>query len=99
LGWQWAAGCGADAAPYFRIFNPARQGERFDPDGAYVRRWVPELSRVPSRFIQRLWDGPPELLDAAGSKHRNAYPPPVVNLEDSRRQALARYVDWKKLAG
>jgi deoxyribodipyrimidine photo-lyase len=99
LGWQWAAGCGADAAPYFRIFNPARQGERFDPDGAYVRRWVPELSRVPNRFIQRPWDAPPELLDAAGSKRRNAYPPPVVNLEDSRGQALARYVDWKKRAG
>jgi deoxyribodipyrimidine photo-lyase len=97
LGWQWAAGCGADAAPYFRIFNPARQGERFDPDGAYVRRWVPELSRVPSRFIQRPWDAPAKVLADAGAT--NGYPPPVVDLEHSRRQALARYVDWKTLAG
>jgi deoxyribodipyrimidine photo-lyase len=99
LGWQWAAGCGADAAPYFRIFNPVRQGERFDPEGAYVRRWVPELADLPARFIQRPWDAPPELLVATGSRHGNPYPPPVVDLEHSRRQALERYAEWKQLAG
>jgi deoxyribodipyrimidine photo-lyase len=98
LGWQWAAGCGADAAPYFRIFNPVRQGERFDPQGAYVRRWVPELAHLPDRFIQRPWDAPPELLVANGSRNGNAYPPPVVDLDHSRRQALARYADWKHTA-
>ena len=57
--WQWVAGCGADAAPYFRIFNPVLQGEKFDPDGDYVRRWVPELAKLPRKHIHQPWDAPP----------------------------------------
>ena len=96
LGWQWAAGCGADAAPYFRIFNPVRQGERFDPEGAYVRRWVPELAHLPNRTIHHPWDAAPEDIADAGLKGGNDYPPPVVNPESSRKQALERYADWKR---
>jgi deoxyribodipyrimidine photo-lyase len=99
LGWQWAAGCGADAAPYFRIFNPMRQGERFDPEGSYVRRWVPELARLPNRTIHRPWDTPPGLLADAGLAPGNDYPPPMVDLESSRKQALERYADWKRWSG
>ena len=57
-GWQWVAGCGADAAPYFRIFNPVNQGEKFDPDGDYVRRWVPELAKLPERWVPPAMGGP-----------------------------------------
>jgi deoxyribodipyrimidine photo-lyase len=96
LGWQWAAGCGADAAPYFRIFNPVRQGERFDPEGAYVRRWVPELAQLPNRAIHHPWNAPPEDSADAGLKGGNDYPAPVVDLESSRKQALERYADWKR---
>jgi deoxyribodipyrimidine photo-lyase len=78
MGWQWSAGSGADAAPYFRIFNPVTQGEKFDPDGAYVRRWVPELSQVPADRIHR-----PSGSLATG------YPAPVVDLKRSREEALA----------
>jgi deoxyribodipyrimidine photo-lyase len=82
LGWQWVAGCGADAAPYFRVFNPALQGEKFDPEGAYVRRWVPELRDAPARHIHRPWAGP---VAPAG------YPPPIADLKASRERALAAY--------
>jgi deoxyribodipyrimidine photo-lyase len=99
LGWQWAAGCGADAAPYFRIFNPVRQGERFDPDGVYLRRWVPELARLPSRSIHRPWSTPPDIPADAGQPPGNNYPPPVVDVESSRKQALERYADWKRWSG
>ena len=67
LGWQWTAGCGADAAPYFRIFNPVRQGEKFDPDGDYVRRWVPELGNLPSEWIHKPWEAPARILADAES--------------------------------
>jgi len=81
-GWQWVAGCGTDAAPYFRIFNPTTQGKKFDPDGIYVRRWVPELRGVPDRFVHEPWrlDEPP-----AG------YPPPLVDHAEEREEALRRY--------
>lgn len=81
LGWQWTAGVGTDAAPFFRVFNPVRQGERFDPSGTWVRRWVPEIAAVPGRFIHRPWetpDGPP-----AG------YPLPIVDHAEARTRALA----------
>jgi len=70
--WQWVAGCGADAAPYFRIFNPVLQGEKFDPDGAYVRRWCPELKGVPDRFLHKPWEAgrPKPIVDLAGSRKR-----------------------------
>jgi deoxyribodipyrimidine photo-lyase len=83
-GWQWTAGCGADAAPYFRIFNPVSQGQRFDPEGSYVRRWVPELAKVDKKVIHSPWTKP-GLLEACG------YPEPMVDLKESREAALAGY--------
>lgn len=91
LGWQWAAGCGADAAPFFRIFNPVRQGERFDPDGAYVRRWVPELASLPDRHIHAPWAAPMKVLDAAGVTLGETYPNPIVDLKASRKEALEAF--------
>jgi deoxyribodipyrimidine photo-lyase len=91
LGWQWVAGCGADAAPYFRVFNPARQGERFDPHGTYVRRWVPELERLPARWVHRPWQAPPDALAGAGVDLGRGYPAPLVDLDAGRQEALAAY--------
>ena len=91
LGWQWTAGCGADAAPYFRIFNPVLQGEKFDPAGVYVTRWVPELAQVPPRLIHRLSDGDPDTLRAAGLTPGTAYPRPLVDHAAARDAALAAY--------
>jgi deoxyribodipyrimidine photo-lyase len=91
LGWQWTAGCGADAAPFFRIFNPVSQGEKFDPDGCYVRRWVPELARLSAAWIHRPWEAPPALLAAAGVELGRNYPRPVVSLLLSRELALEAY--------
>lgn len=87
--WQWVAGCGADAAPYFRIFNPVLQGEKFDPDGAYVRRWVPELARLPSSLIHKPWTAPREILSASGVRLGATYPHPIVAHEQARERALA----------
>jgi deoxyribodipyrimidine photo-lyase len=91
LGWQWAGGCGADAAPYFRIFNPVRQGERFDPDGAYVRTWVPEIAALPDRHIHAPWQAPANVLEAAGITPGLHYPRPIVDLKESRQAALAAF--------
>lgn len=88
LGWQWAAGCGADAAPYFRIFNPVRQGQRFDPDGAYVKRWIPELKNVPRRYLHEPWRAPASKLRQAGVTLGENYPQPMVDLKASREKAL-----------
>jgi deoxyribodipyrimidine photo-lyase len=96
LGWQWAAGCGADAAPYFRIFSPVRQGERFDPEGIYVRRWVPELAALPHRFIHRPWEARQVVLEEAGIVLGRDYPRPVVDLDTSRREALAAFESLKR---
>lgn len=95
LGWQWVAGCGADAAPFFRIFNPLAQGARFDPQGDYVRRWVPELSRLPAEWIHRPHQAPGEVLNQAGVVLDGDYPRPVVNLESSRRTALISFARLK----
>ena len=89
--WQWVAGCGADAAPYFRIFNPILQGEKFDPDGAYVARWVPELSRLPPPLIHKPWEATPMELAAAGVRLGENYPAPIVDHKDARERALAAY--------
>lgn len=89
LGWQWTAGCGADAAPYFRIFNPTLQGRKFDPTGAYVRRWVPELAKVPAKFIHQPWDAPMDVLADAGLTLGSEYPQPMVNHGEARAAALA----------
>lgn len=91
LGWQWAGGCGADAAPYFRIFNPIRQGERFDPDGAYVRTWVPEIAALPDRHIHAPWQAPANVLEAADITPGLHYPRPIVDLKASREAALAAF--------
>jgi len=89
LGWQWTSGCGADAAPYFRIFNPVTQGERFDAAGGYIRRWVPQLARLPDSLIHAPWDAPPSALTAAGVTLGKEYPRPLVDHKEGRARALA----------
>jgi deoxyribodipyrimidine photo-lyase len=91
LGWQWTAGCGADAAPYFRIFNPVIQGEKFDPNGAYVRRWVPELGRLPARWIHKPWQAPAPVLAEAGFELGKTYPGPIVDHAEARSRALEAF--------
>ncbi len=89
--WQWVAGCGADAAPYFRIFNPVTQGEKFDPDGSYTRRFVPELASLPDKYLFRPWQAPADLLDEAGVSLGQTYPHPIADLKASRESALAAF--------
>jgi deoxyribodipyrimidine photo-lyase len=89
--WQWVAGSGADAAPYFRVFNPILQGEKFDPDGAYVRRWVPELAKLPNDLIHEPWSATPLELAAAGVELGKNYPQPIVDHKAGRERALAAY--------
>ena len=89
LGWQWAGGCGADAAPYFRIFNPVTQGEKFDPTGAYIRRWVPELASVPDEYLHAPWEAPPLALSMSGVTLGVDYPHPIVDHVQARADALA----------
>jgi deoxyribodipyrimidine photo-lyase len=91
LGWQWVAGCGADAAPYFRVFNPATQGRRFDPDGAYVRRWVPELGGLRAEQVQAPWLAPAGALVDAGVVLGESYPAPIVDHGEARVRALGAY--------
>lgn len=91
LGWQWSAGCGADAAPYFRIFAPVLQGQKFDPDGTYVRRWVPELARVPATYVHAPWSAPADVLAAAGVRLGESYPRPIVDHATARAEALAAF--------
>lgn len=90
-GWQWVAGSGADAAPYFRIFNPITQGTKFDPDGDYIRRWVPELAALDDRHLHRPWEAPGEALEAAGVRLGDSYPLPLVDHKEAREAALAAY--------
>ena len=87
--WQWVAGSGLDAAPYFRIFNPVTQGVRFDAEGGYVRRWVPELAALPDKWLHNPWEAPKEVLKAAGVRIGASYPAPIVDLQSSRSRALA----------
>ena len=89
MGWQWVAGCGADAAPYFRIFNPVLQGEKFDPVGNYVRRWIPELAKLPDAWIHKPWLAPSPILARAGIELGTTYPHPIVGHDEARRRALA----------
>lgn len=89
--WQWVAGCGADAAPYYRIFNPILQGERFDPSGAYVRRWVGELSRLPDADIHRPWEADASILQKAGVALGQDYPFPIIGHAEARAAALTAY--------
>ena len=86
-GWQWVAGSGADAAPYFRIFNPILQGEKFDPKGTYVKKWIPELKNVPDKFIHKPWE--------LNEKISN-YPEPIVDHNEAREKALMAFKKTKK---
>ncbi len=96
LGWQWTAGCGADAAPFYRIFNPVLQAERHDPARAYLRRWLPELAQLPDQWIHRPWQAPADVLAQARVVLGESYPRPVVELPASRDAALAAYATLRE---
>lgn len=89
--WQWVAGCGADAAPYFRIFNPVTQGHKFDQDGLYTRKFVPELKNLPGKYLFSPWEAPEDILLDAGIVLGEHYPKPIVDLKYSRERALEAY--------
>jgi deoxyribodipyrimidine photo-lyase len=93
-GWHWAASVGADAQPFFRVFNPVTQGERFDPDGTYVRRWLPELAHVATPFVHAPWAMTEAQQTAARCRIGTDYPAPIVDHADARRRAL----DWYRAA-
>jgi deoxyribodipyrimidine photo-lyase len=99
LGWQWTAGCGADAAPYFRVFNPQSQGEKFDPLGNYVRRWCPELAKLSADWIHRPDKAPPATLRSAGVELGRTYPEPLVSHTIARELALEAFARMKAAAG
>jgi deoxyribodipyrimidine photo-lyase len=90
-GWQWSAGTGTDAAPYFRIFNPVLQGKKYDPQGVYVRRWVPELRDVETRYIHEPWKMPEAAQRDAGCVIGEDYPAPIVDHKPARERTLAAY--------
>ena len=96
LGWQWTAGCGADAAPYFRIFNPVTQALKFDPDGHYIREWLPEIAVLPEKYIAQPWTAPASVLDEHGIRLGKDYPEPIVDLKATRERALERYKTIRK---
>jgi len=95
--WQWIAGCGADAAPYFRIFNPINQGLKFDPDGIYIRKFIPEISELPTKYIFNPWEAPKEILEKANVRLGKNYPNPLVDLKSSRQKALSAFSKLKGL--
>ena len=99
LNWQWVAGVGVDSAPYFRIFNPVLQAEKFDPDGAYVRRWVPELARLEAPVIHSPWKASGEALTRAGVALGETYPQPIVDHGLARARALAAFASMRESAG
>lgn len=94
--WQWVAGCGADAAPYFRIFNPVSQGQKFDPEGKYVRHFVPEIANLPDKYLFSPWEAPKEVLKEADISLGKTYPNPIVDLKQSRETALKAFESLKK---
>ncbi|HMQ57748.1 MAG TPA: deoxyribodipyrimidine photo-lyase [Rhizobiaceae bacterium] len=96
--WQWVAGSGADAAPYFRIFNPVLQSEKFDPEGDYVRAFVPELAKLDSRFIHKPWEAPKEALRKAGVVLGESYPAPIVDHSTARYRALEAWQELRRAA-
>ncbi|MDB5370435.1 MAG: deoxyribodipyrimidine photolyase [Roseomonas sp.] len=97
--WQWVAGCGADASPFFRIFNPILQGEKFDPEGEYVRHFVPELAALPAKWLHRPWEAPANILRAAGVTLGGNYPLPVIDHATGRARALDALASMKRAAG
>ena len=94
--WQWIAGTGADAAPYFRIFNPILQGAKFDSDGKYTKKYVPELKNMPTKYLFEPWNAPPEILDSLGIELGKTYPKPIINYKHSRDKALEAFSEIKK---
>lgn len=94
--WQWVAGSGADAAPYFRIFNPILQGEKFDGEGDYVRAFVPELAKLDTKYIHKPWEAPADLLEKAGIRLGETYPEPMVDHGEARSRALAAFEKIRK---
>lgn len=94
-GWQWVAGCGADAAPYFRVFNPVLQGEKFDPLGDYVRSWIPELKDLPKKYIHSPWLAPDNILSTANVQLGKDYPHPIIQHKEARDRALNAYQELK----
>ena len=97
MGWQWIAGSGADASPYFRVFNPILQGSKFDPTGAYVKTWIPELAQVPANIIHTPWEAEPLELTAADVILGKTYPAPVISHQQGRVRALQAYSDFKTI--
>jgi len=91
LGWQWTAGCGADAAPFFRIVNPVTQSSKFDARGEYLRRWIPELARLPDKCLHQPWRAPADVLQQAGVALGKTYPLPVVDHVAARQRALEAF--------
>lgn len=94
-GWQWIAGCGADAAPYFRIFNPVTQGQKFDPEGNYVRQFIPEIASLPNKYLFNPWEAPAAVLHESGIELGSTYPKPIVDLKQSRNAALEAFQSLK----
>jgi deoxyribodipyrimidine photo-lyase len=97
-GWQWAASTGCDAQPYFRIFNPVTQSERFDEKGAFIRRYVPEIGGLPDRWIHAPWTAPPVVLEGSGIRLGTDYPMPLVDHDQARQKTLMRFSVVKKQA-
>jgi deoxyribodipyrimidine photo-lyase len=97
-GWQWAASTGCDAQPYFRIFNPVTQSERFDEKGAFIRRYVPEIGGLPDRWIHAPWTAPPVVLKGSGIRLGTDYPMPLVDHDQARQKTLMRFSVVKKQA-
>ena len=93
--WQWIAGCGADAAPYFRIFNPVTQGQKFDPEGEYIRKYIPELCDLPNKYLFNPWEAPDNILKLARVQLGSTYPNPIVDLKQSRVDALSAFQSLK----
>lgn len=94
-GWQWVAGCGADAAPYFRIFNPVTQSQKFDPNGKYLRKWIPEIAALDDKDLHAPWQASEMILGAAGVTLGQDYPLPLVDLKITRQRALDAYASIK----
>ena len=97
-GWQWAAGTGTDAAPYFRIFNPTAQAKKFDPDGRYIRKWLPELADVPQKFIHEPWQMPESVQNSSSCRIGQEYPAPIVAHHEARERTLAAYKNAREAA-
>jgi deoxyribodipyrimidine photo-lyase len=97
-GWQWTAGTGTDAAPYFRIFNPVLQGKKHDPDGVFVRRWLPELANVPGRYLHGPWEMPADVQREAGCMIGQDYPAPIIDHAWARERTLAAYARARETA-